>query len=80
MRIVMNITCNEASASGAYFYEKYGSPIELTGKCGTEDHPHYALRTSVSAETEEKITLDLNNGVYQGVWESNGKTLPIRFE
>ncbi|QRG78153.1 hypothetical protein [Citrobacter sp. R56] len=80
MRIVMNITCNEASASGAYFYEKYGSPIELTGKCGTENAQHYELRTSISAETEEKITLDLKEGVYQGVWESNGKTLPIRFE
>ncbi|NDO79307.1 hypothetical protein CJP72_00570 [Citrobacter sp. NCU1] len=80
MRIVMNIACDDTSASGAYFYEKYGSPIELIGKCGTENLQHYELKTAVSAEVEEKITLDLKDGIYQGVWESNGKTLPIRFE
>lgn len=80
MRIVLNTTCEYSYLSGAYFYEKYGTPIELTGKCSTGNNQHYEL-TTVSDETaKETITLDLKDGHYQGSWESNGKTLPIRFE
>ncbi|WP_336285062.1 hypothetical protein [Citrobacter arsenatis] len=81
MRIVLKVDCKYGDFfEGAYFYQKFGAPIELTGKCDTADNRHYELKTSAAEQSEEKITLDLKDGVYQGVWESNGKTLPVRFE
>lgn len=81
MRIVLKVDCNYGDFfEGAYFYQKFGAPIELTGKCDTADNRHYELKTSAAEQSEEKITLELKDGVYQGVWESNGKTLPVRFE
>lgn len=81
MRIVLKVDCKYGdSFEGAYFYQKFGAPIELTGKCDVENNQHYELKTSAAEQTQEKITLDLKDGVYQGVWESNGKTLPVRFE
>lgn len=81
MRIVLKVDCKYGDFfEGAYFYQKFGAPIELTGKCDTADNRHYELKTSAAEQSEEKITLELKDGVYQGVWESNGKTLPVRFE
>ncbi|MCU6174383.1 hypothetical protein [Citrobacter cronae] len=81
MRIVLKVDCNYGDFfEGAYFYQKFGAPIELTGKCDTANNQHYELKTSAEEQSKEKITLDLKDGVYQGVWESNGKTLPVRFE
>ncbi|HHL2822359.1 TPA: hypothetical protein ACQ431_000527 [Citrobacter murliniae] len=80
MRIVLQANCKDGYLNGAYYYEKFGAPIELTGKCDAENNQHYELKTTASADSEEKMTLDLKGGVYQGVWESNGKTLPVRFE
>lgn len=81
MRIVLKVGCKYGDFfEGAYFYQKFGAPIELTGKCDTADNRHYELKTSAAEQSEEKITLELKDGVYQGVWESNGKTLPVRFE
>ena len=81
MRIVLKVDCKYGDFfEGAYFYQKFGVPIELTGKCDTADNRHYELKTSAAEQSEEKITLELKDGVYQGVWESNGKTLPVRFE
>lgn len=81
MRIVLKVECKYGDFfDGAYFYQKFGAPIELTGKCDTADNQHYELKTSAAEQSQEKITLDLKDGVYQGVWESNGKTLPMRFE
>lgn len=81
MRIVLKVDCKYGDFfEGAYFYQKFGAPIELTGKCDTADNQHYELKTSAAEQAQEKITLKLKDGVYQGVWESNGKTLPVRFE
>lgn len=80
MRIVLNVDCESKRFYGDYFYEKFGTPIELTGKCGSENNQHYELKTEDMVNPEEKITLDLKDGIYQGIWESNGKTLPVRFE
>ncbi|KAA1280371.1 hypothetical protein DXF85_03605 [Citrobacter pasteurii] len=81
MRIVLKVDCKYGDFfEGAYFYQKFGAPIELTGKCDTADNQHYELKTSAAEQAQEKITLELKDGVYQGVWESNGKTLPVRFE
>ncbi|QMA43569.1 hypothetical protein HV032_19500 [Citrobacter freundii] len=81
MRIVLKVDCKYGDFfEGAYFYQKFGAPIELTGKCDTADNRHYELKTSAAEQSEEKITLELKDGVYQGVWESNGKKLPVRFE
>ena len=81
MRIVLKVDCKYGDFfEGAYFYQKFGAPIELTGKCDTADNQHYELKTSAAEQTQEKITLEFKDGVYQGVWESNGKTLPVRFE
>jgi hypothetical protein len=81
MRIVLKVDCKYGDFfEGAYFYQKFGAPIELTGKCDTADNRHYELKTSAAEQSEENITLELKDGVYQGVWESNGKTLPVRFE
>lgn len=81
MRIVLKVDCNYGDFfEGAYFYQKFGAPIELTGKCDTTNNQHYELKTSAEEQSKEKITLDLKDGVYQGVWKSNGKTLPVRFE
>ncbi|WP_410750473.1 hypothetical protein [Citrobacter sp. U14242] len=81
MRIVLKVDCKYGDFfEGAYFYQKFCAPIELTGKCDVENNQHYELKTSAAEQTQEKITLDLKDGVYQGVWESNGKTLPVRFE
>lgn len=81
MRIVLKVDCKYGDFfEGAYFYQKFGAPIELTGKCDTANNQHYELKTSAAEQSEEKITLELKDGVYQGVWESNGKTLPVRFE
>lgn len=81
MRIVLKVDCKYGDFfEGAYFYQKFGAPIELTGKCDTADNRHYELKTSAAEQSEEKITLELKDGVYQDVWESNGKTLPVRFE
>lgn len=79
-RITMNITCYQGAASGVYFYQKYGSPIDLTGKCSTEGDQRYVLKTGSTEGTEEKFELELKEGRYQGSWESNGKSLPVRFE
>lgn len=81
MRIVLKVDCKYGDFfEGAYFYQKFGAPIELNGKCDTADNQHYVLKTSAAEQSEEKITLELKDGVYQGVWESNGKKLPVRFE
>lgn len=81
MRIVLKVDCKYGDFfEGAYFYQKFGAPIELTGKCNAENNQHYELKTSAGEQSVEKITLELKDGVYQGVWESNGKTLPVRFE
>lgn len=81
MRIVLKVDCKYGDFfEGAYFYQKFGAPIELTGKCDTANNQHYELKTSAAEQAQEKITLELKDGVYQGVWESNGKTLPVRFE
>lgn len=80
MRIVLNVKCEHSYLSGAYFYEKYGTAIELTGNCSPENNQHYELTTMSDEAAKEKFTLDLKDGYYQGSWESNGKTLPVRFE
>lgn len=79
-RIVLNVTCESEYIRGAYFYEKFGAPIELSGKCTATDKQHYELTTAGQNVAKETFTLDLIDGHYQGVWESNGKTLPVRFE
>ncbi|WP_196208402.1 hypothetical protein [Citrobacter sp. Res13-Sevr-PEB04-36] len=81
LRIVLKVDCKYGdSFEGAYYYQKFGAPIELTGKCDTANNQHYELKTSAAEHAQEKITLELKDGAYQGVWESNGKTLPVRFE
>ncbi|WP_341516616.1 hypothetical protein [Citrobacter gillenii] len=81
LRIVLKVDCKYGDYfEGAYFYQKFGAPIELTGKCDTANNQHYELKTSDAEQAQEKMTLELKNGVYQGIWESNGKTLPVRFE
>lgn len=79
-RIAMYISCRHGSASGTYLYERYGSPIGLSGKCSTEGNQHYLLKTVSTEIADEIFTLDLKEGRYQGSWESNGKSLPVRFE
>lgn len=79
-RIILNVTCGSEYIRGAYFYEKFGAPIALSGKCTATDKRHYELTTAEQDVRKETFTLDLIDGHYQGVWESNGKTLPVRFE
>lgn len=80
MRIVLNVKCNGDYIHGNYYYEKFGTPIELSGKCSADNSQHYELTTSSQDVAKETFTLDLTGGHYQGVWTSNGKTLPVRFE
>lgn len=79
-KIVMNVVCSTDYIRGTYYYEKFGKPIELTGKCSPDNNQHYQLTTAAEATVKETFTLDLKDGRYQGVWESNGKTLPVRFD
>lgn len=79
-RIVLNVSCQRSYIQGAYFYEKYGAAIGLSGKCSPENTQHYELTTSSNEAPAEKIVLDLKEGRYQGNWQSGGKTLPVQFD
>lgn len=80
IRIVMNVVCDTDYIRGNYYYAKFGTPIELTGECRANNNQHYQLTTTAEAAEKETFTLDLQDGHYQGVWASNGKTLPVRFD
>ncbi|WP_053007519.1 hypothetical protein [Pragia fontium] len=75
--IAINANCLSKSVNGAYFYTKYGQPIELNGSCQSANTPSVVMTTSSGDTAAERIELTLKEGQYQGSWISQGKTLPI---
>lgn len=75
--IVLSVSCSHNYIHGAYFYAQYGAPIELNGKCQSDSNQSYTMTTASGDIAAEQIELRLKDGIYQGTWSSNGKTLPL---
>lgn len=78
--IAIHVNCYGTSAYGAYYYTKFGQPLELYGTCEKSNIRSVQLTFNSDNAPKEEIKLTLKNGQYQGNWWSEGKNLPIVIE